>query len=65
MGWLIIPFLKIEPCPGLMDYVIIWIEEPFIKNEKSTIDNLIFLSKQNIIVPLILLDINEQNDAFT
>ena len=30
-----------EPCPGLVDYVMIWIKEPFIKNEKSTIDLLI------------------------
>ena len=30
-----------EPCPGLVDYVMIWIIEPFIKNEKSTKDVLI------------------------
>ena len=28
-------------CPGLVDDVMIWIKEPFIKNEKSTIDVLI------------------------
>ena len=32
---------SLEPCPGLVDYVMIWIKEPFIKNEKSTIDVLI------------------------
>ena len=30
-----------EPCPGLVDYVMIWTKEPFIKNEKSAIDVLI------------------------
>ena len=30
-----------EPCPGLVDYVMVWIKEPFIKNEKSTLDVLI------------------------
>ena len=25
-----------EPCSGLVDYVMIWTKEPFIKNEKST-----------------------------
>ena len=30
-----------EPCPGLDDHVMIWTKEPFIKNEKSTIDVLI------------------------
>ena len=29
------------PCPGLLDYIMVWIKEPFIKNEKSTIDVLI------------------------
>ena len=29
---------RVEPCPGLVDYVMIWIKESFIKNEKSTID---------------------------
>ena len=31
-----------EPCSGLVNYVMIWIKEPFIKNEKSKIDVLIF-----------------------
>ena len=35
-----------EPYPGLVNYVMVWIKEPFIKNEKPTID---VLSKQNII----------------
>ena len=30
--------IKFEPCPGLVDYVMVLIKEPFIKNEKSTID---------------------------
>ena len=30
-----------EGCPGLVDYVMIWIKEPFIKNEESTKDVLI------------------------
>ena len=33
--------VKREPCPGLVDYVMIWTKELFIKNEKSTIDVLI------------------------
>ena len=32
---------KIELCPGLVNYVMVWIKEPFKKNEKSTIDVLI------------------------
>ena len=28
----------VELCPGLVDYVMIWAKEPYIKNEKSTID---------------------------
>ena len=30
-----------EWCPGLVDYVMIWIKESFKKNEKSTKDVLI------------------------
>ena len=47
-----------EPCPGLVDCVVIWTKEPFIKNKKSAIDMFYFLSKQNIIV-LLILDIND------
>ena len=36
---------KPERCPGLVDYVIKWIKEPFIKNEKSTKD--VFISWVN------------------
>ena len=33
---------KKEGCPGLVDYVMITIKEPFIKNEESTKDVFIF-----------------------
>ena len=49
-----------EPCPVLVDYVIIWIKEPFYKERKINNRCSDFLSKQNIIVPLIL----DINDAF-
>ena len=34
-----------EGCPWLMDYVMVWIKEPFIKNEESTKD--VFISWVN------------------
>ena len=33
--------MKKEPFSGLVDYVMILIKDPFVKNEKSTIDVLI------------------------
>ena len=36
-----------EGCPGLVDDVMIWINEPFIKNEKSTIEVLISWVNEN------------------
>ena len=35
------PVPYFEPCPGSVDYVMIWMKEPFLKNEKSIIDVLI------------------------
>ena len=55
-----INFNAFESCPVLVDYVMIWIKEPFYKERKINNRCSDFLSKQNIIVPLIL----DINDAF-
>ena len=37
--------ISLQGCPGLVDYVMKWIKEPFIKNEESTKD--VFISWVN------------------
>ena len=51
---------KEEPCPGLVDCVMLWIKKKIYRTKERKINNRCFgiLSKRNIIVPLIL-DINE------